>query len=187
MALEVRSSDDDKEDSKSSQNVEKDARPYRGSFNPFAALAIGITGIAMAAHHQTYLFQVQIHTLWGNLLALYAVFRCFTYIFVWMAPPKTIRPSRPPTEAVASFFLTAGGLTFMSSTEQIGFWAMRSGRDDVMMFLNLIVALTFLCFTWVFGVLSFRKYMINKNSKMSGVSKSVASHGTQASHKFNPV
>ena len=31
---------------------------YRGSFNPFPALVIGVTGAAMSAHFQTYLFQV---------------------------------------------------------------------------------------------------------------------------------
>lgn len=29
----------------------------------------------MASHHQTYLFQVQVHTLWGNLLLLFGIFR----------------------------------------------------------------------------------------------------------------
>jgi Protein of unknown function (Ytp1) len=31
---------------------------YRGSFNPFPALVIGVTGAAMSAHFQKYLFQV---------------------------------------------------------------------------------------------------------------------------------
>ena len=31
---------------------------YGGSFNPFPALVIGVTGAAMSAHFQTYLFQV---------------------------------------------------------------------------------------------------------------------------------
>lgn len=39
---------------------EMDVQPYRSSYNPFAALCIGVTGIAMAAHHQTYLFQVRL-------------------------------------------------------------------------------------------------------------------------------
>lgn len=30
---------------------------YSASFNPFPALVIGVTGAAMAAHMQTYLFQ----------------------------------------------------------------------------------------------------------------------------------
>jgi len=38
---------------------------YVASFNPFPALCIGILGTAMAAHYQRYLFQVQIHALWG--------------------------------------------------------------------------------------------------------------------------
>jgi len=32
---------------------------YVASFNPFPALVIGVTGAAMAAHAQTYLFQVR--------------------------------------------------------------------------------------------------------------------------------
>ena len=32
---------------------------YSASFNPFPALVIGVTGAAMAAHAQTYLFQVK--------------------------------------------------------------------------------------------------------------------------------
>lgn len=31
---------------------------YIASFNPFPALVVGVTGAAMAAHAQTYLFQV---------------------------------------------------------------------------------------------------------------------------------
>jgi hypothetical protein len=33
---------------------------YTGSFNPFPALVIGVTGAAMSAHFQTYLFQVSV-------------------------------------------------------------------------------------------------------------------------------
>lgn len=38
-------------------------------------------------------------------------------------------PSRPPTEALGSFFLTCGGLVFILSTEEITIAAMRRGRD----------------------------------------------------------
>jgi len=36
---------------------------YAASFNPFPALVIGVTGAAMAAHFQTYLFQASSHIL----------------------------------------------------------------------------------------------------------------------------
>jgi hypothetical protein len=84
----------------------------------------------MSAHHQNYVFQVKIHELWGNLLVAFAVMRCFTYFFVWLRPARSILPSRPPTEAIASFFLSAGGLAFISSSEPITFAAMRNGRGE---------------------------------------------------------
>jgi len=43
----------------SSQDLARIAQPASSSFsfNPFPALVIGVTGIAMSAHHQTYQFQ----------------------------------------------------------------------------------------------------------------------------------
>lgn len=73
--------------------------------------------------------QFKIHQLWGNLLVAYAVLRCLTYFFLWVSPPKSILPSRPPTEALGSFFLACGGLVFMLSTEELTVAAMRRGRD----------------------------------------------------------
>lgn len=104
---------------------------YTGSFNPFPALVIGITGVAMAAHHQTYLYAVQVHSLWGSLLMAFSVLRFMTYVFLWLKPPtaeKSVMPSRPPTEALGALFLACGGLVFIASTEQIEFAAMRNGH-----------------------------------------------------------
>jgi len=44
----------------SSRNSDAVVEPasYRGSFNPFPALVIGVTGAVMSAHFQTYVFQV---------------------------------------------------------------------------------------------------------------------------------
>lgn len=132
---------------------------YLASFNPFPALVIGVTGAAMAAHAQTYLFQVQIHALWGNLLVAFAVLRCFTYFFLWLGPPQSILPSRPPTEALGSFFLACGGLVFMFSIEEVTIAAMRRGRDDVMMFLNLSVAITCFACCWTLFVVGFKGWL----------------------------
>lgn len=48
---------------------------WTGSFNPFPALVIGVTGLAMSAHHQAYVLAIEVHALWGNLLAIFAVLR----------------------------------------------------------------------------------------------------------------
>jgi hypothetical protein len=79
--------------------------------------------------HTNFGLQVQVHELWGKLLLGFAVFRCMSYFFVWLAPPRSALPSRPPTEALASFMLSCGGLVFMMSSEELGFAAMRRGRD----------------------------------------------------------
>ncbi|KAF8211258.1 hypothetical protein K438DRAFT_30339 [Mycena galopus ATCC 62051] len=113
-----------------SENV-SEPETYTSSFNPFPALVIGVTGSVMAAHFQTYLFQVQIHQLWGNLLLASAIMRCLTYFFLWVAPPRSTLPSRPPTEALGSFFLACGGLSFIFSTEEVTIMAMRRGRDGI--------------------------------------------------------
>lgn len=102
---------------------------YTASFNPFPALVIGVTGAAMATHAQQYVFQVQIHVLWGGLLAAFAVLRCLTYFFTWLGPPRSVLPGRPPTEALAGFFLACGGLMFQLSTEELTLAAMRRGHD----------------------------------------------------------
>ncbi|OSC99017.1 hypothetical protein PYCCODRAFT_1374005 [Trametes coccinea BRFM310] len=149
----------------SSRSQEAVAEPpsYIASFNPFPALCIGITGAAMSAHFQTYVFQVQIHMLWGYLLSGFAVMRCLTYFFLWLGPPRSILPSRPPTEAVASFLLACGGLEFMFSTEDLTVAAMRQGHDDVMMFLNVGVAITCLAFCWTLFIVSFKGWLKSRH------------------------
>ncbi|KAJ7781386.1 hypothetical protein B0H16DRAFT_1498226 [Mycena metata] len=132
---------------------------YNSSFNPFPALVIGVTGAVMAAHYQTYLFQVQIHALWGNLLLASSVMRCLTYFFLWVAPPQSTLPSRPPTEALGSFFLACGGVSFMFSTEEVTIAAMRRGRDDIMLFAVVAVAITCLAFSWTISVVAFQGWL----------------------------
>lgn len=148
-----------------SQEAVAEPPSYIASFNPFPALCIGITGAAMAAHYQEYLFQVQIHQLWGNLLTGFSVLRCVTYFFLWLGPPRSILPSRPPTEALASFFLACGGLVFQFSTEEVTIAAMRRGHDDMMMFLNVAVAITCLAFCWTLCVVAFKGWLKSHTQK----------------------
>ncbi|KAJ7591206.1 cytoplasmic protein [Mycena floridula] len=137
------------------RNGTQELASYKLSCNPFPALVIGVTGSAMSAHTQAYVFQVQIHELWGNFLLASSVMRVLTYLLLWLGPPSSILPSRPPTEALGSFFLALGGLTFMFSTEELTLAAMRRGKDDVMMFLTVAVAMTAIAFCWAIFVVGF--------------------------------
>ncbi len=64
----------------SSSNTPRDAitepPSYGFSFNPFPALVIGVTGAAMAAHFQTYLFQVR-HFLNGYTKLITSAILCY--------------------------------------------------------------------------------------------------------------
>lgn len=145
---------------------------YAFSFNPLPALVIAVTGLAMAAHHQDYKFQVAIHSLWGILLAGGSMFRFLTYFFLWLRPPtESTLPSRPPTEVLTSFGWAAGGIVFMLSDEEVAFAAMRSGFDDMMAFLNVTVALTCLVFCWIVIVMATKGYALLRLSR--GVSLDV--------------
>lgn len=129
--------------SKTSTNSEhvKEPRSYAASFNPFPALVIGVLGIAMSAHMQDYVFQVQVHALWGYLLAGFGLFRLLTYFFLYVAPTNdSVLPSRPPTEAMAAILLSCGGVVFVLSDEEVTFAAMRHGWDDLMAFMNVVSA-----------------------------------------------
>lgn len=115
----------------------------------------------MAAHHQTYLFQVEIHALWGILLAGGSVARWLTYFFLWLRPPTdSTLPSRPPTEIITSFGWAAGGIVFMLSNEEIAFAAMRAHFDDKMAFLNFTIALTALIFCWTVVVMAVKGWAV---------------------------
>lgn len=95
------------------------------------------------------LHTVSVHALWGLLLGLFALFRFLTYFFLYLRPPASILPSRPPTEALAALSLTCGGIVFMLSTEQVTFAAMRHGADDLMAGLNVTVAFASVAFAWI--------------------------------------
>ncbi|GAA5844026.1 hypothetical protein JCM3766R1_004051 [Sporobolomyces carnicolor] len=139
------------------------------SFNPFPALVIGVTGVAMSAHHQTYQFQVEIHALWGYLLAAFSAFRFLTYFFLYLRPPASILPSRPPTEALASIFLACGGVVFVLSTEQITFAAMRHRADDMMAFLNVTFAFVCSVFVWIAVLFGVKGWATNRSEPRSVV------------------
>lgn len=140
---------------------------YSQSFNPFPALVIGVTGVAMAAHHQDYVYEVQIHILWGEMLAAFAFFRWLTYFFLWVRPPASTLPSRPPTEIVASFALCCGGLLFMLSNEEVSFAAMRSDYADVMAVLNVAISVVALVFCWTFCIMAIKAWAVRRDDAHS--------------------
>ena len=88
---------------------------YGVSLNPIPALVIILLGIMMSSHHQSSMVSTMVHKQWGQLLVGAGLARGFTYVLMYLKPPRSVLPSRPPTELLASFGLIAGGIIFMAS------------------------------------------------------------------------
>ncbi|KAK8123825.1 hypothetical protein PG999_003743 [Apiospora kogelbergensis] len=91
-------------------------KQYEFSINPIPALVILLTGIMMSSHTQQSALSSMVHKQWGNLLSAAAYARGLTYVLLYLKPPKSIMPSRPPTELLTSFGLIAGGVIFCASS-----------------------------------------------------------------------
>ncbi|KAL4944862.1 hypothetical protein BDV06DRAFT_186291 [Aspergillus oleicola] len=89
------------------------------SLNPMPALVILLLGMMMGSHHQTSMTSSMIHKQWGNMLVGFALARGMTYVMLYLKPPTSYLPSRPPTEIVAAFCLISGGLIFMLSSRNV--------------------------------------------------------------------
>ncbi|KAL1997696.1 hypothetical protein VTN02DRAFT_1033 [Thermoascus thermophilus] len=89
------------------------------SLNPMPALVILLLGMMMGSHHQADMTSTMVHKQWGDLLVGFALARCATYALLFIKPPTSYLPARPPTEILASFCLIAGGLIFMMSTDNV--------------------------------------------------------------------
>jgi hypothetical protein len=103
------------------REVLREPEEYKFSMNPFPALVILLLGITMSSHTQHNMISSMVHKQWGTLLTGASFCRGLTYITMWLKPPRSILPSRPPTELLTSFALMAGGIIFMVSVSVVYF------------------------------------------------------------------
>ncbi|KAL4875807.1 hypothetical protein BJY04DRAFT_201081 [Aspergillus karnatakaensis] len=89
------------------------------SLNPMPALIFLLLGMMMGSHHQSSMVSSMIHKQWGNMLVGFALARAATYVLMYLKPPTSYLPSRPPTEIIAAFCLISGGLVFMLSARNV--------------------------------------------------------------------
>lgn len=90
----------------------------RISLNVVPALVILVLGFLMSSHHQSTSTSTMLHRQWGYLLMGASFARGLTYLLIYLRPPLSVLPSRPPTELLVSFGLIAGGLVFMASVSR---------------------------------------------------------------------
>lgn len=106
------------EEAEGAQNIVKPPDTYEFSLNPIPTLVIFLLGMMMSSHQQSTMTSSMVHKQWGDLLSAASLARCLTYLLMYLKPPKSVFPSRPPTELLAAFGLIAGGIIFMASVSQ---------------------------------------------------------------------
>jgi len=130
-------------------------KTYNSSLNPIPALVILLLGIMMSSHHQNSTISTTVHKQWGMLLSSFAIMRMLTYTIMYISPPTSAFPSRPPSELVASFCLISGGVVFMASTKDIVHWMEVKGLMAMFGF-TIAMALTAFIMAWEIIVLSMK-------------------------------
>ena len=93
----------------------REPESYSFSTNPIPALVILLLGIMMSSHTQASMVSSMVHKQWGSLLTGASFARGLTYVVMWLRPPRSVYPSRPPTELLTAFGLISGGIIFMAS------------------------------------------------------------------------
>ncbi|KAF2018484.1 hypothetical protein BU24DRAFT_345009 [Aaosphaeria arxii CBS 175.79] len=141
----------------------KQPRQYNFSMNPMPALIILLLGKMMSSHHQASMLSTMIHTQWGSMFMGFALARGLTYITLFISPPSSFLPSRPPTEVITSFCLIAGGITFIVSNKDT-VAALESYNLDAMFTFTVTMGLTALLMAWTTVLIAIKGWAVRKES-----------------------
>ncbi|KAI2602682.1 hypothetical protein GGR54DRAFT_644790 [Hypoxylon sp. NC1633] len=141
-------------------------KQYEFSVNPIPALVIMLLGIMMSSHTQQSMVSSMVHKQWGNLLTGASFARGFTYVLVYLKPPRSILPSRPPTELLTAFGLIAGGTIFMASASDT-VSGMIHYDLDAMFFYTVTTGFVGLLMAWVVVLLALKGWAVRKESSRS--------------------
>ncbi|KAI1262013.1 hypothetical protein F5Y18DRAFT_419159 [Xylariaceae sp. FL1019] len=148
---------------------------YEFSINPIPALVILLLGIMMSSHTQESMFSSMIHKQWGNLLTGASFARAFTYVLLYLKPPTSVLPSRPPTELLASFGLISGGTIFMASSSDT-VTGMIHYNLDAMFFYTVTMGMVALLMAWIVLVLALKGWAVRRES---GLNQNVRAIGSR--------
>ncbi|KAM0550652.1 hypothetical protein ACHAPJ_008911 [Fusarium lateritium] len=132
---------------------------YEFSLNPIPALVIMLLGLMMSSHTQHTMMSSMVHKQWGDLLLGASLARGLTYGLMFLKPPKSILPSRPPTELLAAFGLISGGIIFMASSTDTVERMIHYDLDAMFMY-TVTMGLVGLLMAWVVIVLAIKGWAV---------------------------
>jgi hypothetical protein len=149
------------------QQLWEQPKTYQTSLNPLPGLVIMLLGIMMSAHHQESMVSTMMHSQWGTLFVGFAMARAATYIILFIKPPTSHFPVRPPSELVAAFCLTAGGLMFMFSARSV-VQAIEGNGLDAMTIFTLTMGLSAAILAWAVVVFALKGWAVRKECAYAG-------------------
>lgn len=136
---------------------------YRFSMNPMPGLIILLLGKMMGSHHQASMLSTMIHSQWGGMFMGFAMARAVTYITLYISPPKSYLPSRPPSEIVTSYCLIAGGITFMVSNKDT-VAALESYNLDAMFTFTVTMGVVALVMAWETVLIALKGWAVRREN-----------------------
>jgi hypothetical protein len=142
----------------------KPSNTKRLSLNPMPALTILFLGMMMSGHHQSSMVSTMLHAQWGMLFTGFAMARAVTYIMLYLKPPTSHYPSRPPSELVAAFCLTAGGILFMNSARDVVVTIESNGLDAMTIF-TLTIGLTGVILAWELACYTIKVWAVRSEQR----------------------
>jgi hypothetical protein len=131
------------------------------------AFTIILLGILMSSHHQDSMVSTKVHSQWGTLLVGFGIARICTYLLMFISPPKSVYPMRPPTELVASFCLISGGIIFCASARDIVHYMEQTGLM-AMFVLTVTCGVTAFIMAYEIIVLSLKGWAVRRERKSKG-------------------
>ena len=142
----------------------KHPQNYTVSLNIMPAVVILLLGIMMSSHQQDSMVSTTVHKQWGTLLVGASLCRGLTYMLTYLSPPKSVYPSRPPTELAASFCLLSGGLLFMLSTKDIMHYMVEYNLMAMFLF-TVVVGFSAFIMAYVMFVVGLKGWAIRRAQK----------------------
>ena len=142
-------------------------KTYRTSLNPMPGLVIMLLGIMMSSHHQDSMVSTMMHSQWGSLFSVFAIARAATYVLLYLKPPTSHFPARPPSDLVAAFCLTAGGLMFMFSARDTVASIEVNGLDAMAIF-TVTMGFSGLLLAWEVLLFSLKGWAVRKERAAAG-------------------
>lgn len=129
------------------ETLQLDEQQREVALNPIPAILVFLLGFMMSSHHQHSQVSSMLHMLWGKIFMAGTLARIATYAMLYLRPPTSSIPPRPPTEVISSFCMIAGGLLLMlSNTDMIE--TLEYHELDAMLVFTIVLALTAILMAW---------------------------------------